>query len=144
MQGDAVVTTDAAVSLQKAESLSSALVVMTTLPWALCVTLYAGLYITYPRDKARAQGGKMQAGDTASTKLDGTSTDEDKIGAVESGSAAYVQMKLMGAGRESGSGEAKLLAADGCKSGEPEGDSDTQPILQHGERHDALSSDIRH
>ncbi len=39
--------------LRKAASLSSAMLVMTAVPWALCSLAYSGLYWTYPRDKGK-------------------------------------------------------------------------------------------
>ena len=45
---------DALVNTAKSESLSSALLVFTTVPWALCAVFYSGLHLTYPRDRRRA------------------------------------------------------------------------------------------
>ncbi|CAL8468475.1 g8015 [Coccomyxa elongata] len=53
-EGTAATTGDVGHDLRKAASLSSAMLVMTAVPWALCCLAYSGLYWTYPRDKGKA------------------------------------------------------------------------------------------
>ncbi|KAK9845923.1 hypothetical protein WJX81_006083 [Elliptochloris bilobata] len=47
--------------LSKAESLSTALLIMTSLPWACCLVIFCGVYWSYPRDKARVEAATAAA-----------------------------------------------------------------------------------
>ncbi|KAL4422801.1 hypothetical protein ABPG75_008998 [Micractinium tetrahymenae] len=52
--GASKVTGDAALDLNNAKALGSALLAFTTIPWAFCFLMYSGLHLTYPRDRRRA------------------------------------------------------------------------------------------
>lgn len=52
--GASKVTGDAALDLNNARALGSALLAFTTIPWAFCFLMYSGLHLTYPRDRRRA------------------------------------------------------------------------------------------
>ena len=54
-QGTATATGDPALDLPKAEALSRALLLMTTIPWTLCALVYSAVHWTYPRDAARVR-----------------------------------------------------------------------------------------
>ena len=60
-QGTATTAGDIDTDLSKAESLSTALLIMTSLPWALCLVIFSGVYWTYPRDKARVEAAAAAA-----------------------------------------------------------------------------------
>lgn len=42
---------------ENAAALSDALLIMTIVPWTLCVLCYCGLHFTYPADREAAQVG---------------------------------------------------------------------------------------
>ncbi|GAB4823909.1 hypothetical protein N2152v2_010955 [Parachlorella kessleri] len=53
--GTAETSADIEANMQKARSLGNALLVFTTIPWALCALFFSGLHWTYPRDKLWAE-----------------------------------------------------------------------------------------
>lgn len=54
VQGTATATGDPEQDRAKAASLGNAVLVMTMLPWTLCVLIYTAIHFTYRRDKLRA------------------------------------------------------------------------------------------
>jgi hypothetical protein len=80
VQGTATTAGSVDEDLVKAESLSSALLIMTTLPWALCLIIFCGVYWSYPRDKARVEAAAAAAADDDCSGRSGRGSVSSSVG----------------------------------------------------------------
>ena len=120
--GTATTAGDVDTDLSKAESLSTALLIMTSIPWAMCLVIFSGVYWTYPRDKARVEAAAAAAAMGADGSRSGS----------RSGRSAAPALPVLDEerGGEGGAGHSDAHAAP-CAAAEEEeaGDSDRQRLV---------------
>jgi hypothetical protein len=84
---------------QKAAALSEAMLLTTTIPWALCCLFFSGLHVTYWRDRARAQVGTRARSGFASARFEPSADMEDALAGIGMRrSASAARLDVLGGG----------------------------------------------